>query len=61
MKKMQIGILSLMTVGLLAACGGDGGGMEEPMPEDPATEEPAPEDPAGGTEDPAGEDGAETP
>lgn len=50
LKKMQVGVLSLMTIGLLAACGGGGEDTEDLM-EDPATEQPAPEDPV---EDPAG-------
>lgn len=55
LKKMQVGVLSLMTIGLLAAC--DGGGEDtEDLMEDPATEQPAPEDPI---EDPAGTPPAE--
>lgn len=40
LKKMQVGVLSLMTICLLAACGGGGEDTEDPM-EDPAGTPPA--------------------
>ena len=40
LKKMQVGVLSLMTIGLLAACGGGGEDTEDPV-EDPAGTAPA--------------------